>query len=60
MSFNFELIINLVITDLRQIGHRSLKKTMSTLVLLGNLFFGQNLDLSNDANKSRQQAINTD
>ena len=60
MSFNFEIILNFVITDLRQIGHRSLKKTMSTLVLLGNLLFGQNLDLSNDANKSRQQAINTD
>ena len=60
MSFNFELILNFVITDLRQIGHRSLKKTMSTLILLGNLLFGKNLDLSNDANKSRQQAINTD
>ena len=49
--------INLGITVLRQIGHCSLEKTMPTLVLLGNLLFGQNWDLSNDVAKSRQRSL---
>ena len=49
--------INLGITVLRQIGHCSLEKTMPTLVLLGNLLFGQNWDVSNDITKSRQRSI---
>ncbi|KAL5247645.1 hypothetical protein ACHWQZ_G019511 [Mnemiopsis leidyi] len=51
--------INIAISILRQVGRCSLEKTMETLVLLGNLVFGQEWVRSSDVSnkRARQRSI---